>query len=123
MASPNLIAANTILGKTTGLILANTTTQIVLNNPSGSGKTFKVNTLNLANYGNVTTIVTINYHNAASLGGNSFPIAGNISVPTGSTLNIIDKTSQYYLDENTSLGARAQNPSNISVTVSYEDIS
>ena len=40
MASPNLIAANTILGKTTGLILANTTTQIVLNNPSGSGKTF-----------------------------------------------------------------------------------
>jgi hypothetical protein len=123
MASPNLIAANTILGKTSGVLLANTNEISVLENPASSSKCLKINTLNLANYGNIVTTVTINYHNAASLGGNSFPIAANISVPASSTMNIIDKTSQYYLDENTSIGARAAGAGNISVTVSYEDIS
>ena len=123
MASPNLIAANTILGKTTGLILANTTTQIVLNNPSGSGKTFKVNTLNLANYGNTMANSTVAFYAQASLAGTALFITANTSIPAGVTLNIIDKSSQYYLEENTSLGISAATANVMSVTCSYEDIS
>jgi hypothetical protein len=123
MASPNLIAANTILGKTTGLILANTTTQIVLNNPSGSGKTFKINTLNLANFGAATIASTLSFYTQASLAGTALPITANTSIPASVTLNIIDKSSQYYLEENTSLGISATAANVISITCSYEDIS
>lgn len=123
MASPNLISANLILGKTSGILLANTNEISVLENPTSSGKCLKINTLNLANYGSATTSVTVNFHNATGLGGNSFAITGNVSVPSSSTMNIIDKTSQYYLDENTSIGAKAGSAGNIVVTVSYEEIS
>lgn len=123
MSAPNLINATTINGKTTGANLTTTSATTVLNNASGSGKCLKVNTLNVANYGNAAANITINYNNAANVGGTNFAIAGNVSVPSGSTLNIIDKTSQYYLEENTSLGATAGIANTLIVTCSYEDIS
>ena len=123
MAAPNIIGATTINGKTVGINLSTTNATTVLNNASGSGKCFKINTLNVANYGNVAALITINFNDAANLGGTNFPIAGNISVPSGSTLNIIDKTSQYYLEENQSLGATAGSADTLTVTCSYEDIS
>ena len=123
MAAPNIINATTINGKTTGANLTTTSATSVLNNASGSGKCLKVNTLNVANYGASAANITIAWNNAASLGGTNFAIAGNVSVPAGSTLNIIDKTSQYYLEENTSLGATAGTANTLIVTCSYEDIS
>lgn len=123
MAAPNLIAATTINGKTTGANLTTTSATSVLNNASGSGKLLKVNTLNVANYGASTAAITVSWYSAASLGGTAYAIAGNVSVPAGSTLNIIDKTSQYYLEENQSLGATAGTANTLIVTCSYEDIS
>jgi len=123
MAAPNLIGATTINGKTTGANLTSTSATTVLNNPSSSGKCLKVNTLNVANYGANSALITISWNNAANIGGTNLAIASNISVPSGSTLNIIDKTSQYYLEENQSLGATAGTANTLIVTCSYEDIS
>jgi hypothetical protein len=123
MAAPNIIGATTILGKTTGANLTTTSATTVLNNANNSGKCLKVNTLNVANYGASAANISIQWNNGANLGGTSFAIAGNISVPSGSTLNIIDKTSQYYLEENQSLGATAGTANTLIVTCSYEDIS
>jgi hypothetical protein len=123
MAAPNLINATTINGKTTGANLTTTGATTVLSNPAASGKCLKVNTLNVANYGNAAANVTINYNNAASLGGTNFAITGGVSVPAYATLNIIDKTSQYYLEENTSIGATAGTANTLIITCSYEDIS
>ncbi len=123
MSAPNLIGATTINGKTTGANLTTTSATTVLNNPNSSGKCLKVNTLNLCNYGATSVAVTVNYNNAANLGGTNFAVAGNILVPANGTLNIIDKTSQYYLEENTSFGVTANTANAIIVTVSYEDIS
>ena len=123
MAAPNIISATTILGKTTGVSLTTTAATTVLSNANSSGKCLKINTLNVANYGASTAVVSIQWNNAANLSGTSFAIAGNISIPSGSTLNIIDKTSQYYLEENTSLGATAGTANTLTVTCSYEDIS
>jgi hypothetical protein len=123
MAAPNMIGATNIVGKTTGANLTTTSVTTVLSNAAASGKLLKINTLNVANFGNATAPISINWNDAASLGGNNFPIAGNISVPSGSTLNIIDKTSQYYLEENQSLGAIAGTANVLVVTCSYEDIS
>ena len=123
MAAPNIISATTITGKTTGANLTSTSATTVLNNASGSGKCLKVNTLNVANYGNAAANITIQWNNAANIGGTNFAIVGNVSVPSGATLNVIDKTSQYYLEENNSLGATAGTANTLIVTCSYEDIS
>ena len=123
MAAPNIIGATTINGKTTGANLTTTAATSVLNNASGSGKCLKVNVLNVSNYGALNATITVGYYNAASLGGTLFQIVGNVSVPSYSTLNVIDKTSQYYLEENSSLGATAGTANTLCVTCSYEDIS
>jgi hypothetical protein len=123
MAAPNLIGATTIIGKTAGANLTTTSATSILSNASSSGKCLKVNTLNITNYTSNAATITVSWYNAASLGGTSYPIAGNITVPGNSTLNIIDKTSQYYLEENTSLGATSGTANTIIATCSYEDIS
>ena len=123
MAAPNLINATTINGKTTGANLTTTSATTVLNNASGSGKCLKINTLNVANYGASSALVTIGYYNAANIGGTAYSIVGNATVPAGTVLSVIDKTTQYYLEENTSLGATAGTANTLIVTCSYEDIS
>ena len=123
MAAPNLIGATTINGKTVGANLTSTAATLVLDNAAGSGKCLKINTLNVANYTAAAANITINFNNAAALGGTNFAIAGIVSVPSYSTLNVIDKTSQYYLEENQSLGATAGTANALIVTCSYEDIS
>ena len=123
MAAPNIIGATTINGKTTGANLTTTAATSVLNNASSSGKCLKVNVLNVSNYGASAATITVGYYDAASLGGTLFQIVGNVSVPSYSTLNVIDKTSQYYLEENSSLGATASIANTLCVTCSYEDIS
>ena len=95
----------------------------VLTNPASSGKTFKVNTLNLANQTASSASAVIRYYTAASLGGTSYAIAANVVVPPTSTLTLIDKGTQYYVEENTSLGGTASATNSIIVTISYEDIS
>lgn len=123
MAAPNMIGATTILGKTTAVSIVNTSSFAVLSNASGSGKCLKINTLNVANYSNATVTVSVSYNDAAALGGNSFFIVGNLNVPSGSTLNVIDKTSQYYLEENRSIGVVSSVGNSVVVSCSYEDIS
>ena len=123
MAAPNIIGATTINGKTTGANLTTTNATTVLNNASSSGKCLKVNVLNVSNYGASAATITVGYYNAANIGGTLFQLVGNVSVPSYSTLNVIDKTSQYYLEENSSLGATAGIANTLCVTCSYEDIS
>ena len=123
MAAPNLIGATTINGKTTGANLTTTNATTVLNNASGSGKCLKVNTVNACNYTASPAAITVSYYNAANVGGTQFQIVGNVNVPANSTLNVIDKSSQYYLEENSSLGATAGTANAIIITCSYEDIS
>lgn len=123
MTAPNLIGATTIQGKTSGTSLTTTSATLVLDNAASSGKCLKVNTLNVSNYGSTAATITIGYYNAANIGGTQFEIIGGATVPPYSTLNVIDKSSQYYLEENTSLGATAGLANTLTVTCSYEDIS
>ena len=123
MAAPNLINASTINGKTTGANLTTTSATSILNNARGSGKCLKINTLNVSNYGAAAANITVAWYSAASLGGTAYAISGAVTVPSYSTLTVIDKTTQYYLEENQSLGATAGAANTLIVTCSYEDIS
>lgn len=123
MAAPNLLGATTITGKTSGTSLTTTAATSVLSNAASSGKCLKINTLNVANTTGTVATVTVSYYNAAAIGGTAFQLIGGVTVPANSTLNVIDKSSQYYLEENSSLGATAGTANALVVTVSYEDIS
>ena len=123
MANPNLFSTTSMIGKTTGANLTSTSATTVLNNPSGSGHCLKVNTLNVANYGASSATITIVYNNGANLGGTSHTIIGNVAIPANTTLNVIDKGSQYYVEDNASIGATAGTSNTLYVTISYEDMS
>lgn len=122
MTAPNIIGATTINGKTSGVSLTTINSTTILNNPSDSNKCLKVNTLNVSNILGTNVLVTVRWHNAANGGGTGFSLITNAVVPTGSTLSVIDKTGQYYLDENTSLTAITNTSNALVITASYEEI-
>jgi hypothetical protein len=123
MAAPNLIGATTIYGRTAGNNISTTSATMVLNNLANSGKCLKINTLNVTNYSNAVASITINFYPATSnVTGTALPIVSGAAVPAFSTLNVIDKTSQYYLEENESIGATASSANIFAVTVSFEEI-
>lgn len=123
MAAPNLIGATTITGKTTGTVLTSTSAFSVINNPASSGKCLKVNTLNVANYGASPANVSVSYYTQADVGGTALALLSNAVIPAGTTMTVIDRSTQYYLQEDTSIGATAATGNTFVVTVSYEDIS
>lgn len=120
MASPNIVTANAIIGRTTGVVLSNTSALLVLNNGQNSLTAYKINTVTMANRTANTAIASLSWYNSANLQGTEYVIAANISIPGQSSFTAIDKQTQYYLDENTSLGAYTSNAGTIVVTASYE---
>lgn len=122
MASPNLINANTILGKTTGANLTATSMTTLVNNGASSNKILKINVLNMTNYGANTIAVSASYYTTANQGGTEYKIASDISVPSGTVITVIDKTSGYYMEEDSSLAVKANVANSIFVTASYEEI-
>lgn len=124
MAAPNLANPTTITGKTVTVALSSTSATSILSNASSSGKVFKINSLYVSNVdGTNAANITIQYYSAASLGGTAFPIVFTVTVPADSTLIVIGKDTQIYLEENTSIGATASVANDLTVIASYEDIS
>jgi hypothetical protein len=71
-----------------------------------------------------TTGVTVKLSNNAAGTGSSVSIGMTLSVPTFSTLAVINKDNSVYLEENTALGIFAQPfAGTIDVVCSYEEIS
>jgi hypothetical protein len=124
MAAPNIVNVSTITARTVGINLTATTATSVVSNASSTNRVLKVNVLNVANTStSVSADITINYYNAAGATGNSFPIVSSVTVPAKTTLTVIDKGTQYYLEENTSIGAVASLANVFVVTASFEEIS
>jgi hypothetical protein len=118
MANPNIVNVTTITGKTAVLLASTTPTDIVVNLPS-SGVLVKINTLSVSNISASTaTSVTASIFRSSV----EYKLAHAISVPTGSTLLVLDKTSSVYLEEGDSLRITASLNSNLHVVASYEVI-
>jgi hypothetical protein len=131
MANPNLLAASSALGTTTYLTPSGTTAVVLLPNAADSGKVFKINQIVAANVNGtsaVDTTVSI-YTNGAQAQGNApssgtaYPIASTISVPADASLIVVDKTTQIYLQEGTSITVTSGTANGITYSISYEVIS
>jgi hypothetical protein len=119
MANPNIVNVTTI-NANTAVMTVTTTAANIISNPASSNKVYKINALTLAN-GNLTTAanVTVDYQKA----GVYYPIAGNVTVPTSSTLVPISKDSSIYLLEGDSLRCNANQVVGITAVLSFEEIS
>ena len=131
MANPNLLAASSALGTTTYLTPSATTAVVLLPNAAASGQVFKINQIVAANVNGtsaVDTTVSIYTNGAvaqgsAPSGGTAYPIASTISVPADASLIVVDKTTQIYLQEGTSITVTSGTASGITYSISYEVIS
>lgn len=121
MAAPNIVNVTTIYGKTVGAALTTSTVDI-LTNSAASGKVFKVNTILVANTDtSVSASATVTWYDASATA--TYSIAKTVSVPANSTLVVLDKISQIYLEEGDKISSLASAASKLEIIVSYDDIS
>lgn len=131
MAAPNILGLTTATGKTTYLTPSATTAVVLLPNDASSGKVFKINQILAANVNGTNAVdctVSIYTNGAvaqgsAPSGGTAYPIASTISVPADASLIVVDKTTQIYLEEGTSIIVTSGTASGITYSVSYEELS
>ena len=124
MAAPNIVNVTTIIGKSATVALASTNATAIVSNAASSGKVFKINMIQLANVDGTNAVdVTVNLYSQDDIGGTAFALAKTISVPADASLVVLDKSTAVYLEEDKSIGAIAGTANDLTVVVSYEEIS
>jgi hypothetical protein len=131
MAAPNIVNVATIIAKTTSFTPSGTTAVVLLANTASSNKVFKINSLVASNVDGTNAVnATVSYYTngavaqgSAPSGGTAFPIVSTVSVPANASLIVIDKSTQLYLEEGTSVSITSGTASKITYVVSYEEIS
>lgn len=131
MAAPNILALTTGTGKTTYYTPSGTTAVVLLTNAATSGKVLKVNQIIAANVDGTNAVdCTVSVYTnggvaqgSAPSGGTAYPIASTVSVPADASLIVSDKTTQFYLEENTCISVTSGTASKLTFTVSYEELS
>lgn len=116
MANPNIVNVATINGKTDVFALTTTETNLVT---AAADTVYKINSIIVSNIdGTNAADVTIKYND----GSNDRAIASTISVPADSSLNVIDKNTGFYLEENEIIKGTASANSDLECLISYEII-
>ena len=128
MAAPNILSLTTATGKTTYLTPSGTTAVVLLQNAASSGTVLKINQIVAANVNGTSAVdATVSIYTnggvaqgSAPSGGTAYPIASTISVPADASLIVVDKTTQIYLEEGTSITVTSGTASGITYSISYE---
>jgi hypothetical protein len=124
MTNPNIVNVSDIRGKTTYALLTTTLTTSLLSNASASNKVFKINSILISNIdGTNSADVTISINTLANGSGSSYELASTIPVPADASLQLIDKSSSFYLEEDKSILGGASASGDLEVIISYEEIS
>ena len=118
MANPNLVAVTSIYGNSINGALTTTVTTDLLT--CASNKLIKVNSIIIANIdGTNSATVTMGIIKS---GGSVVLFASTIAVPADATLVLIDKNSSIYLQEGDILEGGASANSDLTYTISYEEL-
>ena len=123
MANPNIISVTTLTGNTTYLAPNNTSAAVLLSNAAASNTLYKVCMIQATNVSASTANTTVSINNAAAGAGTAYRIAYQISVPANSSLIVIDKSTAFYLPENTSIVVTSGTGSAIEYVCAYDSIS
>jgi hypothetical protein len=128
MAAPNILGLTTVTGKTTYFAPSGTTAVVLLANAASSNTVLKINQIVAANINGTNAVdATVSIYTngavaqgSAPSGGTAYPIASTISVPADASLIVVDKTTQIYLEEGTSITVTSGTANGIAFSVSYE---
>ena len=118
MANPNLVAVTSIYGKSIQGALTTTVTTDLLT--CAADELLKINTIIIANIDG-TNAATVTMGIIKS-GGSVVLFASTISVPADATLVLIDKNSSFYLQEGDLIEGGAGADSDLTYTISYEEL-
>ena len=120
MTAPNIAGLTTVTGKSVGVAVGTSVSDLVANAAS-SNKVFKINSVVVSNVdgSNAATVVVI----LQKAGSNDFHLAKDISVPADTTLVVVSKDMQIYLEENDKIRVSASAASDLEAICSYEEIS
>lgn len=118
MSAPNLINASTITGKT-ALAALSTSTANIITNSAASNTVVRLNNVAVSNYtaSQITANVLINRS------ATTYQYGANLAIPAYSTLVVLAKDSQIYLEEGDVLQANSSANTSAAITSSYELIS
>jgi hypothetical protein len=117
MANPNIVNVTSIYGKTDTFALTTTSANLVT---ATANTVFKINSILVTNIdGTSAADVTVSFYD----GTNTRAIGSTISVPADAALNLVDKNSSFYLEENEIISGLASANSDLVCLISYEIIS
>ena len=120
MANPNIVNVTSILGKSVQAALTTTLTTEIIAAPA-SGHVYKINSIMVANIDGSSAADASVF--ITKSGGSPIAIASTISVPADATLSVIDSTNSFYLEEGDNIEAGASAAGDLTITISFEDIS
>lgn len=130
MANPNIVGVTSIYGNTTYYTPSGTSAVVLLPNASGSNSVMKIGQITVANTTGSAANATISIYTngavaqgSAPSGGTAYPIVSTVSVPANASLIAVDKTTSFYLTENTSISITSGTANALTFSVSYETIS
>ena len=133
MANPNIVNVTSIYGNTAYVVPSTTaaTTSWTYNGTTtltgltpATGTVNKITGLTVANTTSSAATATVGIGNNATFGSATvvtYP-AYQISVPAGATLIITDKTTDFYVTENQSVGVTSGTASALTYTATFEAI-
>jgi len=122
MASPNIVGITSLSARSLGTKLTTSSATVLLSNLTASNEVIKVNGVIVSNITGSSADITLAHHPASAGGGTATFIAKSVTVPTQTSLVVLDKSVGIYLEENTSLVATASAANYLDVVVSYEII-
>ena len=123
MAAPNIVNVTNINGRTFGNVLT-TSNVIILANGASSGNVLKINNIVVSNVdGTSAADVTIELNSLAAGTGTATRLVSTVGVPADASLIVTDKSTSFYMEENTSIKGFASANSDLEILVSYEVIS
>jgi hypothetical protein len=120
MANPNIVNVSDIRGVTVQADLDTTLTTEIISAVT-TDHIYKINSITVANIDG-TSAADVSVFITKS-GGSPIAIASTISVPADASLSLIDKNSGFYLQEGDNIEAGASADGDLTITISYEDIS
>ena len=120
MAIPNIVNVSSIQAKSFGNTLT-TSNALVLVNAASSGNCIKINNIVLSNYSASAATASVEFNRAAAGTGTATFLIAGVSVPPNAS--VTDKSTGFYMEEDTSIKAVAGTATAVQVFVSYEVIS
>ena len=123
MSAPNIVNVTSIVAGYAALAPANIIANVLLNNSPNTNAVVKVNSLVITNVTDSSVATTVSINTAATGAGTSYRIAYNIYVPSGASLQLVDKGNFLYLTEDTSILVTSGTASALEYVAVYETIS